>query len=239
MSGGWTVRRFWNSAGAVEVPGGFAVALDGRKVRTPAKTLLVVPTAALAEAIAAEWNAQDGAVDPGAMPLTRAANSALDKVTPLFDAVVDEIAGYGATDLLCYRGLEPVALIARQAEGWDPLIRWADTALGAPLAVTSGVVHIAQPGPSLARLRGIVARTAPFPLTALHDLVALSGSLVLGLAVTQGNLAPEEAWNLSRIDEDWQIDQWGEDEEAAEMATRKRLAFLDSFRFHQLSTADR
>lgn len=237
MSGGWTVKRFWKTAEAIEAPGGFGIALDGRRVRTPAKAELSVPTRALADAIAAEWGAQEGVVDPGAMPLTRATNSAIDKVTPLFDAVVDEIAGYGATDLLCYRAQEPRALIDRQAAGWDPLIFWSAAVLKAPLNVTSGVIPVAQPGPSLARLREIVAGTPPFPLTALHDLVALSGSLVLGLAVTQGKLPAEHAWDLSRTDENWQISQWGEDEEAAETATRKRLAFLDSFRFHQLATA--
>ncbi len=237
MSGGWTVKRFWKTAEAVEVPGGFAIALDGRKVRTPAKAELVVPTRTLAEAIAAEWDAQDGAVDPGKMPLTRAANSALDKVTPLFNAVVGEIAGYGATDLLCYRALEPQALIDRQAEVWDPLIFWAAAVLKTPLSVTSGVIPVNQPAPSLARLRDMVAGMGPFELTALHDLVAISGSLLLGLAVTQDHLEAEDAWNLSRLDEDWQISQWGEDEEATEAAARKRQGFIDAFRFYQLATA--
>ncbi len=234
---GWTVKRFWKTAEAIDVPGGFGIALDGRKVRTPAKAELIVPTRALAEAIAGEWGAQEGAVDPGQMPLTRAANSAIDKVIPLFDAVVGEVAGYGATDLLCYRALEPAELIRRQAQGWDPLVFWAAAVLKAPLNVTSGVIPVDQPDASLLRLRGMVAAMSPFELTALHDLVAITGSLLLGLAVTQGNLTGEEAWDLSRIDEDWQISQWGEDEEAAEMAARKRLALLDSCRFHQLATA--
>lgn len=237
MSGGWVVKRFWKGADAVEVDGGYGVALDGRSVRTPAKAVLVVPTRSLAEAIAAEWDAQEGVVDPGQMPLTRAANSAIDKVTPQFDAVVDEIVRYGTTDLLCYRAHAPEGLIARQAVGWDPFIDWAANAFEAPLVVTTGVVPVAQPAESLARLRMAVAGIAPFPLTALHDLVALSGSLLLGLAVVHERLPPEAAWDLSRIDEDWQIGEWGEDDEAADVARRKRLAFLDSFRFHQLAAA--
>ena len=236
MSGEWAVKRFWNTAEAVEAPGCFAIALDGRQVRTPAKAALIVPTRALAEAIAAEWAAQDGAIDPDKMPMTRAANSAIDKVIPHINVVVDEIAGYGATDLLCYRAEAPAALIARQADAWDPLVFWVAAVLKAPLNVTSGVIPVGQPGPSLARLRAIVAATPPFPLTALHDLVALSGSLVLGLAVAQGHLSPDAAWDLSRLDEDWQIGQWGEDEEAAAATGRKHRAYLDAFRFHKLAT---
>jgi chaperone required for assembly of F1-ATPase len=230
----WAARRFWTTASAVPVEGGFAVHLDARPVRTPLKAPLVLPTLALAEAVAAEWQAQDGRVNPETMPFTRTANSAIDKVAPQMDEVAAMLAAYGGSDLLCYRAEGPPDLIARQAEAWDPVLIWALEALGADLLVTTGVIHVEQPPESLMRLHENVAGQTPFQLAAFHDLVALSGSLVLALAVTEGNLTADEAWSLSRIDEDWQISLWGEDEEAAEVAALKRAAFLQADRFYGL-----
>lgn len=230
----WTARRFWTTASAVPVEGGFAVHLDDRPVRTPLKALLVVPTRALAEAIAAEWQAQEGKIDPETMPFTRTANSAIDKVAPQFDAVAAMLAEYGGSDLLCYRAEAPPDLVARQAEAWDPILIWAYETLGADLVVTAGVIHVPQPTESLVNLHRKVGGMTAFQLSAFHDLVALSGSLVLALAVTAGRVSAEEAWTLSRIDEDWQIGLWGEDEEAAEVAARKREAFLQADRFYGL-----
>ena len=235
--GGWAAKRFWKRASATQVEGGHAVTLDSRPVRTPAKAPLVVPTRALAEAIAAEWQAQGEAIDPRTMPLTRAANAAIDKVAAQFDEVAGLIAAYGASDLLCYRAEAPEALIRRQAEAWDPWLDWAAADLGARLGVTRGIVAIEQPKPSLARLTAAVRAGTAFELTALHDLVALSGSLVLGLAVARGALDPGRAWGISRIDETWQIEQWGEDEEAAEVAALKRAEFLQAHRFLVLARA--
>ncbi|MGL5012544.1 MAG: ATP12 family chaperone protein [Paracoccaceae bacterium] len=231
---GWAAKRFWTTARATEVEGGYTVSLDARVVKTPAKAAFVVPTRALAEAAAAEWDAQTGAVRPETMPVTRSINSAIDKVRVLFDGVVGEVAGYGGTDLLCYRASYPQALIDRQAAGWDPLLDWADTALGARLLVTEGVIPVAQPEGALTALRAHVAGQGVFQLTALHELVAISGSLILGLAVARGRLAGEAAWGLCRIDEDWQAEQWGEDEEAAELAELRRKAFLQAERFYAL-----
>lgn len=230
----WKAKRFWKAATTETTEGGFTVRLDGRAVKTPAKSLLVVPTEALAQAIAAEWDAQSGVVKPDTMPFTRSANSAIDKVMPQFDAVVDMLAAYGGTDLLCYRATGPEALVARQAAAWDPMLDWSATALNAPLTATAGVMHIAQDADSLARLHGLVAAFTPFQLAAFHDLVAISGSLVLALAVTRGRLAPAEAWSLSRIDEAWQIEQWGIDEEAAVLDAVRETDFLQAGRFYAL-----
>ncbi|MBC2836987.1 ATP12 family protein [Paragemmobacter straminiformis] len=230
----WKAKRFWKEAAVESVGPGYTVRLDGRPVKTPAKTPLVVPTLALAEAIAAEWDAQQGAVRPETMPFTRAANSALDKVTPQFDAVVDMLAAYGGTDLLCYRATGPEALVARQAAAWDPLLDWSATALGAPLRAVAGVMHIAQAPASLDALRQPVADMTPFQLAAFHDLVAISGSLVLALAVIRGRLPCEAAWELSRIDENWQIEQWGDDEEAALLTAVRHTDFLQAGRFYAL-----
>lgn len=224
----WKAKRFWKQATTAPEGDGFSVLLDGRPVRTPAKTHLIVPTEAMAQAIAAEWDAQEGEIKPETMPITRSANAALDKVVPQFDEVVALLADYGGTDLLCYRAATPAELAERQAQSWDPLIDWAATALGAPLHVGAGVMHIPQPEDSLARLKAQVGALNPFQLAAFHDQVSLSGSLVLAFAVTERRLSPDEAWSLSRIDEAWQAEQWGEDEEAAEHAALKKASFLSA-----------
>lgn len=231
---GWAPKRFWKEAGVEPAEGGFSVVLDRRPVKTPAKAPLVVPTRALAQAIAAEWDAQDRLVRPETMPMTRTANSAIDKLARHQPEVVALLADYGGSDLLCYRAERPEALAARQAAAWDPLLAWAGDALAAPLAVTRGVVPIAQPAASLKALADQVAALSRFELAGFHDLVAIPGSLVLALAVVHGRIDPQAAWTVSRIDEDWQIAEWGEDEEAAEAAALKRQAFLDAYRFFGL-----
>lgn len=230
----WAAKRFWTSASAQPAPGGFAVHLDDRPVRTPAKAPLIVATNALAQAIAAEWDAQEGLIKPETMPLTRAANSAIDKVAPLRAAVIAELAGYGGTDLLCYRAEAPEALVMRQAAQWDPLIDWAATALHAPLIVTHGVIPVQQPQPSLARLHAHVAACTNAELSGLHDLVAISGSLVLALAVIANRTTAAEAFDLSRLDTIWQQEQWGRDEDEAEIEGLRRAAFEQAHRFYAL-----
>lgn len=227
-------KRFWEMARIVETPRGLAVHLDARPVKTPARAEMIVPTPALAEAIVAEWNAQGDLVDPLSMPLTRGVNAAIDKVAPQHREVAEMIAAYGATDLLCYRATGPEGLIARQSEGWDPMLAWAREALDAPLRVTSGVIPVPQPARSLAVLRDLVGGLDPFRLTALHELVALSGSLILGLAAAHDSAPPEEIWHLSRIDEDWQAGLWGVDDEAATLALAKRTDFLSAHRLWAL-----
>lgn len=230
----WAPKRFWKAAEVTTGAEGFSVALDGRPVRTPAKAALILPTEAMAAAIAAEWDAQQGVLRPETMPMTRMANSAIDKVRVLQAAVVAEVAGFGASDLLCYRAEDPDELVQRQRQGWDPLLDWAATRLQAPLAQTGGIMPVAQPGASLARLTGAVQAFDAFRLTALHDLVSITGSLVLGLAIAEDRLSPDQAWALARIDEDWQAEQWGVDDEAAAQAAHRRQALLDAARFLRL-----
>jgi chaperone required for assembly of F1-ATPase len=178
-------------------------------------------------------------LDPNAMPATRLANAAIDKVRAQRGEVVDMLAAYGASDLLCYRAEGPETLVSRQRAGWDPLLAWSAEELGADLAVGSGVMPVAQSPGDLDRLREPLEAMDAFEIAAFHDLVALSGSLVLALAVALGRLSAEEAWRLSRLDEDFQIEEWGEDEEAAEAAARRRTAFLDAARFHAQLTPRR
>lgn len=231
---GWKAKRFWKAATAEPCEGGFTVRLDGRAVKTPAKAPFVMPTLAMAEAAAAEWAAQQGAVKPESMPVTRAANSAIDKLLAQFDEVVGLLAAYGASDLLCYRATGPEGLVARQAAAWDPLLDWAARALGAPLLCTSGIVHIDQPAASVARLHHLTAGHGNFELAAFHDLVAISGSLVLAFAVTNGRLSAPDAFAMSRIDEHWQAELWGVDDEAAALEAFKQQAFLEAAAFYTL-----
>lgn len=226
MSGWGPRRRFWRQATARPATGGFAVDLDARTLRTPAGSPLVLPTAALADAVAAEWNGVGDEIDPGLLPLTRAANSAIDRVAPQPGPVIETIAAYGASDLVCYRAERPQGLVARQAQAWDPWLAWSAAALGAPLATITGVMPEVQPPDSLAALRDAVAAHDAFALTALHELVSFAGSLVLGLAVSRRALDPESAWQLSRVDEAWQAEQWGADAEAEAAAEHRRAAFL-------------
>ena len=230
----WAAKRFWKEATAIEVGGGYSVQLDGRSVKTPAKTLVVVPTWAMAEAMVAEWDAQSEKIDPMSMPVTRSANAALDKVRHQKAEVADMLAAYGDSDLICYRADTPEALIKRQAEAWDPLLEFAENKFGAALKARTGIMHEPQSDDALSRLREQVHALDEFQLAAFHDLVSLSGSLVIGLASIHDHLPTDVLWKLSRIDEDWQIEQWGEDEEAAEQIEIKRQAFVHAKFFFDL-----
>lgn len=233
-----TRRRFWKAAALVAEGTGFGIWLDTRPLRTPAGAALVVPTEALAAAVAAEWDALENEIRPDLLPVTRAVNVAIDRVAPNPGPVVETIADYGGTDLLCYRAPEPASLATRQADGWDPWLTWSARALGAPLVAVTGVMHVAQPPASLAALRAAVAAEDAFGLTALHELVSISGSLVLGLAVARGALDPAEAWALSRIDEDWQAEQWGLDAEAVAAASIRSEDFLRAAALRRLASSE-
>ncbi|GHF63222.1 ATP12 family chaperone protein [Seohaeicola zhoushanensis] len=231
----WKPRVFWKEAAVIPAENGFAVQLDGRPVKTPAKRALVLPTQGLAEAVAEEWAAQDKVVDPGTMPVTRTANAAIDKVATQHRQVAEMLAGYGDSDLLCYRAEAPEELVALQAAEWDPALDWAEAALGARLAAHAGVMHRPQDAAMLERLAGRVLALDAFRLAAFHDLVSLSGSLILGFAAAENWKEAEEIWRISRLEELWQIEHWGEDEEARDSAERKRRDFLQAKRFFDLA----
>lgn len=229
----WAPRRFWKEASIAEVEGGFNILLDGRLLRTPSKAELLLPSRAMAEAVAAEWQAQGDHILPETMPFTRCANSAIDKITHQHADVAAMLAAFGETDLLCYRAERPLALVTRQDEVWQPILDWAAETLQAPLVVTQGVLPVAQDAAALARLKSEVEALDRFEMVGFHDLVAISGSLILALAVIRGRLTPEAAWEASRLDETFQNEQWGVDEEAAEMEAKKREDFLHAHRFFQ------
>lgn len=231
----WAARRFWTDVTVREADQGYAIHLDAKPIRTPAGHPLVVPALAFADAVAAEWRAQDEAIDPTRMPMTRAANSALDKVAVERRAVIGLLGEYGGTDLVCYRAERPAELVAREAAAWDPMLDWARERFGATLFVTSGIMPKAQSPGDLARLARPMEEMDHFTLTGFHDLVTLTGSLVLALAVGAARIDPATGWRMSRIDEDWQAETWGIDEEAAADADLKRRAFLDAHRVMTLA----
>lgn len=230
----WAARRFWKQATVAPVEGGFTVLLDGRPVRTPAKASLTLPTEGLARTVATEWDAQQEKIDPETMPYTRMANSSVDKVAPQKAEVADMLTAYGDSDLLCYRADAPQELVSRQAAAWDPLLDWAAQTYGARLEPRAGVMHAPQAPEALTRLSEAVHALGHFEMAAFHDLVTLSGSLVIGLAAIQGQASAEVLWAASRIDENWQEEQWGHDEDAAEVAAAKCAAFAHAASFYQL-----
>ena len=231
----WKAKRFWKAASVVEVEGSFAIELDGRGVKTPAKQVMHVPTHAMASAIAQEWDAQVEIINPNTMPVTKTANAAIDKVTVQHAEVAQLLAAYGDSDLLCYRADAPEELVARQNEHWNPILDWAEDALGARLEPRTGVIHAPQNPLAVEALSRRTHALDAFELAAFHDLVSLSGSLVLGFAATMDARPADELWTISRLDELWQEEQWGEDEEATAMALIKRDAFLHAKRMFDLA----
>ncbi|WP_170372852.1 ATP12 family chaperone protein [Ruegeria arenilitoris] len=231
----WKPKRFWTGSAVVATDGGYTIELDGRRVRTPAKAALVLPTRAMAEAVAREWDAQEKEIDPATMPFTRSANAAIDKVQHQHAEVADMLSDYGDSDLLCYRATHPEALIERQRHEWDPALDWAAETLGARLIPVEGVRHQPQAPEALDSLRRQVHDLDAFRLAAFHDLVSLSGSLILGFAAAQNWRKPDEIWRISRLDESWQAEQWGDDEEAVQGAELKKIAFLHAKTFYDLS----
>ena len=208
-------RRFYKLVEVAPTDGGFAIRLDGRATRTPGKRPLAAPTRAVAEAIAAEWGAQGETIELLSMPATRLANSSIDGVAAALAETRAAIAAYAAADLVCYRAEAPAALVARQAEAYDPVLAWAREALGARFVTTAAIAHVAQPEAALAAARAAVEAYAdPFAVAALHVMTSLAGSLLLALMMAEGALTPAAGWRAAHVDEDFQIARWGEDDEA-------------------------
>lgn len=228
------MKRFYHVVAVEAAAGGHAVTLDGKTVRTPMRQLLVLPTGALAAAVAGEWDDQVETVRPETMPLSRFANTALDRVQGRRDVVIDQIAATGGADLLCYRAEHPESLRRRQSETWQPLLDWSARELDAPLTVTAGVVPVAQPVGALAALRTAVAAHDAMALTALHAVAAAAGSLVIALALAAGRIDAEAAVAASQLDEIYQAEQWGEDGEAGERRRAVAAEIAAAARFHAL-----
>lgn len=218
-------KRFYKEVSiGGDAESGFSVLLDGRAVKTPAKNALTVPTKALADLIAAEWQAQEKEVDPARMPVTRIVNSALDGIAENTAPVAEEIVRFSTSDLLCYRADTPEELIARQAAGWDPVLEWAARELGERFILIEGIMPQDQPAAAVSAFVGRLARyERAIEIACLHTITTLTGSALLALAFAEGELTAEEAWQLAHIDEDWTIEHWGEDAEASARRAKRLI----------------
>ncbi|MFC0245295.1 ATP12 family chaperone protein [Falsochrobactrum ovis] len=216
-------KRFYEKAEIAELDNGFTVQLDGRSVKTPARNLMLLPSAAAAEIVAEEFRAQKDVVDPAKMPATRLVNTAIDGIALDPQAVIEDILRFAGTDMICYRAESPKELVARQTERWDPLIDWMDS-LGARFSLAEGVMHVEQPREAITAFGAQLSSFKhPIALAALHTMTTLSGSAIIALAVAKNEISAEEGWSRAHIDEDWTIEHWGEDAEAnARRAFRKQ-----------------
>jgi len=229
------MKRFYKQADwAPREAGGFAILLDGRPVRTPKRAELRLPSRELAEAVAAEWSAQGERIVPASMPLARLANTAIDWVAPERQRICALVAGYGETDLICYLAPEPEELAARQAALWRPLVDWASRRYGARLRSTQALQPTPQDPLALAALRRAVEERDDMALMALHDLVTIGGSLVIGLALAEGEIDLERGWTAALAEELFQAERWGEDEEAAARRSRLKRELAAALRFMEL-----
>lgn len=231
------MKRFWKDAAVAQHERGWGIELDGKPLKTPARSPLVVPSEKLAEAIADEWRCVSDSVDPRLMPLTGMANAAIDRVGPDRRAFADGLARYAEADLTCYRAEWPPELIERQKGPWDKLLGWARRRYDVDFSTTSGLVHLPQPQATVERLAHAVASLDPFRLAGLSPLVTIGGSLVAALAVLEKAITPEQAWEAVSIDEHWQLEQWGADAEAKAALENRRRDFVTAARFLELLDA--
>ncbi|KAB2845695.1 MAG: ATPase, partial [Hyphomicrobiaceae bacterium] len=206
---------FYHAVSVVGGENGFLIALDGRPARTPGKALLASPTRRLADAIAAEWAAQEGSIDPRTMPITRLMNSAIDHVASRLSEVIADIVRYAGSDLICYRAEAPGELMGRQGRAWDPVLAWAKGRLGVCFSVTRGVMPVEQSAEAVAAVGRAIEGRGQFEVAALHVMTSLLGSVLLAIAHAEGLLSTEAAWCAAHVDEDWQAEQWGSDADAA------------------------
>ncbi|EME70930.1 F1-ATPase chaperone protein [Paramagnetospirillum caucaseum] len=231
-----SIKRFYKDSSVEVRDGGFAILLDGKAVKTPGARLLCVPSPRLAEAIAGEWRGQEEQIRPSTMPLTQLASTALDRVGPERAHITQQLMNYAGTDLLCYRAEIPADLAARQGAAWQPLLDWAAQTLDAPLVTTTGLSAVAQPTGALAALQRHLESYDDWRLTGLQSATAAMGSLILGLALAEGRLDAEAAFQASQTDETYQIEQWGEDWEAADRRAELKADIEAASRFLGLLT---
>lgn len=227
------MKRFYREVTVAPADAGHGVQLDGRAIRTPGRAVLAVPTAALAAAIAVEWEAQGDSIAPQTMPLTGMANAAIDLVAPDAGAFAAPLARYGESDLLCYRAPE-ADLAAEQARLWNPVLGWAEQWFGVEFALASGVMHVAQPAGTAERLGAALLALDPFRLAALSPIITIGGSLVAGLALAHGAFDSETLWQAVTLDERWQEERWGDDAEATAARERRHAEWQAASRFLSL-----
>jgi len=229
-------RRFWKEVDVSIRDGGYTVLLDNRPVKTPSGAAFQIPKQGLAEEIGKEWDAQDEVIAPDTMPMFKFAVTAIDRVTPQRSAVIEEISGYGASDLLCYREASDALLRARQDETWQPYLNWFAASRGIDLIVAEGIMPQAQTPSAKDRMRALVAAKDDFELSGLHCLVTVSGSLVLGLAVADGMMGAKDISSAAFLDDLWQQEKWGYDAEADGRIKSHQALIEDAERYLKLLT---
>ncbi len=219
-------KRFYKDVTISEADTGFEVLLDGRSVKTPGRVAVTMPTQAAAQLVADEWSSIEDEINPLKMPATRLANTAVDGVANEAQAVMEDIVRYASSDLLCYRADSPEGLVEAQRNHWDPILDWMDQDVGARFELAEGIMHITQPKDAIAAFGArLKAHEEPFKLACLHTFTSLSGSAMIALALAEGHLDAESAWNAAHVDEDFNIGQWGEDYEAAERRKQRLIDF--------------
>lgn len=231
-----TLKKFYKEACVAGKAPPYSIALDGRTMKTPLKSTLEIPTKALAEAIAAEWNAQEEVVDLAQMYLTKYANTAIDVVALRKEAVVDEIVAFASSDLICYRADTPQGLVERQTAAWDPVLAWAQKTHKLNFICVAGVIYASQPEPTLALAHEMLMARDAYGLTAIHNLTTLTGSALLSVAVVEGAITPQACWSAAHLDEDWNIELWGTDEDASRRRAVRREEFDGILRFYELAS---
>ena len=228
------VKKFYKKASVRGKKAPFSIALDGRVLKTPSKEPLEIPSRALARAVADEWNAQQEFVDLNAMFLTKYASAAQDGTMQRKEAIVDEIVAYASSDLVCYRADTPQGLVDRQTNAWDPVLEWARKTHNLKFICVAGIIYATQPDTTLAQAHKLLMEKDPHTLTGIHHLTNLLGSALLSIAVTEGALSDNDCWNAAHLDEDWNIEQWGTDEDAMERRKVRRTEFDGILRFCEL-----
>ena len=228
------MKRFWTEVAITEACGGWGITLDGRPLKTPARATLAIPSLALAEAVAEEWRACGDQIDPREMPLTGLSNAAVDHIAPNPDIFRDDLARYAEGDLLCYRADHPPKLIGAQAAAWDPLLGWARQRFGAEFVVATGITHVPQPPATISALGDALAPASPFELAALSPIVTIGGSLITALALFESAIELDTAWQAVTVDDRWQINQWGDDDEAVAALANRRADFAAAARLLEL-----
>jgi len=229
----WKQKVFWTSVEVEQTDAGYCVTLDGRAIKTPAKVSLAVPTPALAQELSKEWAAQKDEIDAETLPLTRLLGAAIDKISVNVDHTIGQLAQYAGSDLVCYRADRPDELVDAQEQAWGPLVAWLKQTHGATLNIGTGVMPIPQPDDLVQKASLALKPHSFFELAAIHQLITLSGSFVIGLATASDVVSTDAGWDASRVDEIWQIAQWGRDEDAEAMAQVKKGAFVQAY--HVLS----
>jgi chaperone required for assembly of F1-ATPase len=228
-------KRFYKTVGVTSAN---EIVLDRRLVKTPLKAVLALPNRALADAVAAEWDTQKGSIDAASMHLTKLANTAIDRASAERANLIEELVRYANSDLVCYRAEGPPRLLARQDEIWDPIIDWAQRDLRALFKTTQGIVHVDQPPEALDAVRNRLEDCDPFALTAIHSLSTLLGTILISLKIRDKSISIDNAWVAAHLDEDFQIEDWGEDEELAKRRAARRIEYDATVKFlHLLSSS--